>query len=63
MTETVTVRWYVCSCPWITKVCDEEHLRFARVPIALLEQFERFPSRAEVSAETIKGVPEVKRGR
>lgn len=72
MTDSVTVRWYDCNCAWVTKFCDEEHTRFAIVPRDVLLRYmqrdaeplmERYPSASAVSAETVKGVPEYRRGR
>lgn len=31
----IAVSWYVCDCPWVTKVC-EEHKQYAQVPEKVL---------------------------
>ena len=43
--EPVLVMWYEHDCPWITKYCDEEHLRRATVPRDVLSQYVSTPAR------------------
>lgn len=37
--NTVLVSWYDHGCPWVTKLCDEEHRRHAWVPADVLRQY------------------------
>lgn len=37
--DGVTVSWYSCDCPWLTKYCDEEHRKYAVIPRTVLEQY------------------------
>ena len=44
----ITVSWYDCDCEWTTKYCDEEHRRYARVPVSVLRTYAYFdPERRE----------------
>lgn len=40
MTEKVLVKWYECDCQWLTKYCDEEHVRTAWVPLDVVKRHE-----------------------
>lgn len=37
--DLVTIHWYDCNCDWLTKYCDEHHLRTARTPREILDRY------------------------
>jgi transcriptional regulator with XRE-family HTH domain len=41
--EMIAVAWYEHTCEWVTKFCDEHHLRYAHVPADALKRYEPKP--------------------
>lgn len=37
--DSRVVYWYKCNCDWVTKICEEEHRAYARVPLDVLNEY------------------------
>lgn len=37
--EFVRVAWYDHDCDWLTKYCDENHRKFAWIPMSVVRQY------------------------
>lgn len=46
--KPVTVHWYDHDCEWVTKYCEEHHVRTARIPADVLGRFALSHSKRQV---------------